>query len=569
MYSKLALFVLVPCQQTFAINFRSDLSPHEAVRSDGYHDFHIGAKHGILHGSRDVLSAVQRVLSGANSLSGKRTSRDARGAHRDILPDSSSSTNGINARPVDQSPASCSLLRNRGTHFTVDVKVGTPGPGMPDQSFELVADTGSDSVVVAACECMANKRCDARNRCFSSMPQASTSLRIKNVDKSFPSVLMTFGSGQIQALIASDYVTVGNVRSFMPDGVMLMVDQALRMSGPFEGILGLGLPREGGSAVMLSNDRSKQAAMLPQTGLNQQGFLQESGISRFSMCFNTGRDGVLRIGTPKHPAAMGSIGTMHWALSMHGISVGNEVADTHVCTHKSLGAETACGAIPDSGTTVMMAPPAQLKALFDDICMKWPRCEMARLSSTGRQPHEVFENLLYSCAEWMDKEKGPNLELPDMHFKVSGREGQVQTVTLKPQHYILEIMESEMHYVIKHQLGLFPSRVAEPTGRKTPVCTPAFGTHDYTTENNGPIWVLGTPFFYAYQVGYDLSSKPPSVSFSPEPCGRCEGAKTSFMLKRNEFGEIEESWPPNGEYRGLRRIHNALRMPSFNTSTPL
>jgi len=63
---------------------------------------------------------------------------------------------------------------------------------------------------------------------------------------------MSFGSGDIQTVIATDEVSVGGVKTSMENGLLLMVDKALNIEGPFEGILGLGLPasaRWGGGLV--------------------------------------------------------------------------------------------------------------------------------------------------------------------------------------------------------------------------------------------------------------------------------------------------------------------------------
>ena len=31
---------------------------------------------------------------------------------------------------------------------------------------------------------------------------------------------------------------------------------------------------------------------------------------------------------------------------------------------------------------------------------------------------------------------------------------------------------------------------------------PFFGEYDYETVQNGPIWIMGTPLFYEYEVHY-------------------------------------------------------------------
>ena len=34
------------------------------------------------------------------------------------------------------------------------------------------------------------------------------------------------------------------------------------------------------------------------------------------------------------------------------------------------------------------------------------------------------------------------------------------------------------------------------------ICMPFFGEYDYETVQNGPIWIMGTPLFYEYEVHY-------------------------------------------------------------------
>ena len=52
---------------------------------------------------------------------------------------------------------------------------------------------------------------------------------------------MTFGSGSVTSVIASDVVSVGGQKAKLQNGLLLMVDRReLRIDGIFEGILGLG-----------------------------------------------------------------------------------------------------------------------------------------------------------------------------------------------------------------------------------------------------------------------------------------------------------------------------------------
>merc|ERR1719223_240853 len=140
-----------------------------------------------------------------------------------------------------------------------------------------------------------------------------------------------------------------------------MVDKALNIDGPFEGILGLGIP--------------SGAAVSEVAGFEPPEFLPEAGVSRFSICFNDGPSGALRLGTPKPLKRLGSVGEMHWGLGLSGISIGVEKARVKLCSPDDMqsGQSTPCGAIPDSGTTAIMAPEQSLETLFESICEAWDR----------------------------------------------------------------------------------------------------------------------------------------------------------------------------------------------------
>merc|ERR1740117_2510036 len=100
---------------------------------------------------------------------------------------------------------------------------------------------------------------------------------------------------------------------------------------------------------------------------------------------------------------------MHWGLDFQRVSVGKELTPVTFCNpnDKKPGAQTACGAIPDSGTTVIMAPKKHLTALFNQICQEWPRCKKAAAKAKGLKPgmeFKLFFKLLLDCHTWMGKD---------------------------------------------------------------------------------------------------------------------------------------------------------------------
>jgi len=96
--------------------------------------------------------------------------------------------------------------------------------------------------------------------------------------------VITFGSGQIKGVIAMDNVSVGGKEVFMNDGLLLMVDQALDIAGPFEGILGLGLPqkdqpeREVSGTTMPPTENGaeqSQGAIIPINGTESEDDIED------------------------------------------------------------------------------------------------------------------------------------------------------------------------------------------------------------------------------------------------------------------------------------------------------
>mmetsp|Transcript_117845 Transcript_117845/g.375683 ORF Transcript_117845/g.375683 Transcript_117845/m.375683 type:complete len:527 (+) Transcript_117845:61-1641(+) len=483
---------------------------------------------------------------------------------------------------------SCASLKNEGTHFTISLAVGTP-----PQLFDVVADTGSDSVIVPSCLCNDAGRCDGNSSCFRGINHSSTfmladlvkagvAVPAANFSQGVPSVVITFGSGSIEAMVASDVVQVGSVSTQMANGVLLMVDQALNFGGKFEGILGLGIPRRAELEKQLTATSPEEEALV-----SSKGFLQTAGIPRFSMCFNGGgQDGVLRLGPEKPSLQLGSVGQVHWGLDFRGISVvaanasaasasflatSPEAAGAgaerraNFCDPTKLepGQETACGAIPDSGTTLLMGPAEHLVSLLGEICESWPKCKAAA-AEQAVPGVKVIQDLLMDCESWMEKE-GLN-DLPALNFHLAGSEGKEQTLTLPPNAYIIEMIQEEVKYVKKNLAGVFDYMSEQPTGKMVKVCGPAFGKQDYNTKKNGPVWILGTPIFYEYQVVYDMEATPPAISFSDQACGGCpeagRPAKTVFVSSHGHTQRRSGAALP-------RQVSGPPRVPNLDTSLPL
>jgi len=115
-------------------------------------------------------------------------------------------------------------LFSHTTHFTAEISVGTP-----EQKFNVVADTGSNAVIIPSCACVQNHRCDSRDRCFTGTNHSSTfSIRLsrdKKGNKDVPMIKMGFGSGDILTAIATDVVKAGTKTVTMRESLLLMMDR--------------------------------------------------------------------------------------------------------------------------------------------------------------------------------------------------------------------------------------------------------------------------------------------------------------------------------------------------------
>jgi len=457
------------------------------------------------------------------------------------------------ARVRQQSDVTCSPLHNAGSHSTVKVSIGTP-----PQTFNLVADTGSDSVIVKSCACVQYGSCKNDTPCFRGGGGQDSTFHLKEKPVT---AQITFGSGPITAVVASDVVAIGGTTAKMDESVLLMIDKQLNFEEDLQGIIGLGVPKDEPKLGELSVGH---------------GFFETAHVSRFSMCFNEkGRDGVLMFGKGiKLEKPLAGVGKAHWGLDFRGVSVGKAAAskadaskaapvgsfgEAAFCDEGSMkpGQTTPCGAIVDSGTTLIMAPMEHIAMLFVQICEGWATCRKSPLVDSmkgqGSSPQEdlaagmikAFLKLAEACED-MDS-------LPSLFFHVRGQDGAPQTVELGPNDYIIEAKKHVSKLVRKWLWGIIPMAVPESTGDAKKICIPAFKDHKMNTQVNGPVWILGSPFFYKYTVAYNREAAPPAISFNEASCAPCEQSSSLLSLR--------------GSTSGRRVLDAAPRVPFFFNTT--
>merc|ERR1719223_1661356 len=117
---------------------------------------------------------------------------------------------------------------------------------------------------------------------------------------------------------------------------------------------------------------------------------------------------------------------------------------------------------------------------------------LGRPKNMAPTKHSTFVKLLHDCHSWMENSSGLD-ELPPIHLHVAGKNGKGSTALKLPgSGYVLEMMQDQLKYAMAKLFAIVPVLVSKPTGKKEKVCNPAFGVLNFTTEKNGPVWILGT-----------------------------------------------------------------------------
>lgn len=191
-----------------------------------------------------------------------------------------------------------------------------------------------------------------------------------------------------------------------------------------------------------------------------KSLLQKFNVNEFSICLEreSGKPGWLSWGGDLTPAmrkqaiALPVVGEHHWAVHMTGLGFGE---GTVTCAD-------GCGAILDSGTSLIAAPTQALMAL----------------SMVLPPIHEDCSNIN---------------ELPDLVFMLDGNE-----LVLPPEAYVLRIQGT----LVEAQ-SIWDILYFKPKVTKMNQCMPAFMQIDHTTQL-GPLWILGMPFFRFYHSSFHI-----------------------------------------------------------------
>lgn len=204
-------------------------------------------------------------------------------------------------------------------------------------------------------------------------------------------------------------------------------------------------------------------------GNTEQTLLMSYGVEEFSICLQrpTGTPGFLTWGPepaapPRHEVITARVtGKHHWATPLSNVTFG----------HPSLGLSAipcgaqGCTAIVDSGTSLIAAPGLALMQLS-----------------------EMIPAIAEDCSNLRD--------LPTLHFVVDGH-----PLELPPEAYVMRITGATIDADDIWDLLFFRPKI-----RKINTCMPAFMQMDMTSQD-GPVWILGMPFFRYYHTTFDRRSR--------------------------------------------------------------
>jgi hypothetical protein len=213
----------------------------------------------------------------------------------------------------------------------------------------------------------------------------------------------------------------------------------------------------------------------------------------------------------------------------------------------------------------MMGPKEHIEKLFSSLCEKWPRCKAGMLVFKNMTGADVFQELLHTCSSWKNDDTDLS-EIPSIFFQV-GEPGSLQTVEITPWAYVIETVEFKYKEYFKHLLGMMAMSKAAGVEETEKVCVPAFGVMEYTTQLNGPVWILGTSLFYEYTISYDLQANTLAIG-SKQDCAQCSES-SSLLTGKRRARTGSQKVPSGNAQRRRRTLLVPPRVAFYNTSLPL
>lgn len=319
------------------------------------------------------------------------------------------------------------------------------------EMVEGILDTGSIELVVFSEKCKIS--CGKQARHYHS--SASGTYRNGSL-----SLALSYGSGSLKAQEAYEAVAVGPLSAVeTPFWEVVDADMPLIFSSEFEAIVGLGPIAPGTEVLAPGSSRNPKAFAV---------LLKKLSINRFSVCLGKepGSAGYLTWNDDsvgKFPDLFTKLhvnASNYWMVRLTNVWLGD----------KYIGCERSCGAVLDSGTSLLALP----------------RFAHGLLTSAVEALHVDCQNLA---------------GLPELHFELNGHK-----YSLPPDSFIGSI-HGENNFVQKMKNATDAAKAEDKFLKKAanPRCGAAL-MHLAMDSPHGPVWILGMPFFRRFYTVFEQAS---------------------------------------------------------------
>jgi hypothetical protein len=241
-------------------------------------------------------------------------------------------------------------------------------------------------------------------------------------------------------------------------------------------------------------------------GNSEQTLLMSYGVDEFSICLQkpSGSPGFLTWGPEeiqldrKRDYATAKVtGEHHWSTKLENVTFQGVNGDP---VNMPCSGGKPCSAIVDSGTSLIAAPGIALMQLS-----------------------EMIPQIKEDCS---------NLhELPVLTFVIDGT-----PLELPPQAYVMRVTGASLEADDIWDLLFFKPKI-----RKVDQCMPAFMQIDMESKQ-GPVWILGMPFFRYYHTTFDRKMKELRFAHAGKNC-EPEPFKANRTASLLAVERAEESMP--------------------------
>lgn len=367
------------------------------------------------------------------------------------------------------------------------------------QQLPVVYDTGSFEVIIMSDLC---KTCQVGGPIYSSHKSDSFQ------EGSGLVATHVFGSGPVTSKKGIETVIIGDSYSPLVAHNMpfwQVVDHEVDVwdkHAKFSGIVGMG---HAAHAPNMDDDQKDKM------WAEDKSLLESVGVTAFSVCLERSAGtppGWLVLGPTPEGAISDTrfvhvpvVGEIHWGVQMTQLAAGGQEA-FDAC-HPS------CGAIVDSGTSLIAAPREAMEALTP-----------------------VFNQIDPDCT---------NLDsLPDITFSLG--DGQI---TLPPAIYVIRVTG----YVSESQ-NIVESLFGPPKLREVTQCVPAFMEINMKTKW-GPVWILGMPFMRYYYTVFQREPKNIHVAFATAKCKPSASPASIYFNNASSVGLTNTSGMRIGREKDL------------------